>query len=1136
MDSIESARQIAAALHAELIGLGHDPWHPFQFVSAEVSRRDFDALPVLEGAAILNGGRASLAAKDNLIVYESRGTPFDHAFLIAHEIGHLVLGDAEENGLAPSTIDPARSAEAVPDGIYRVVDYSARQRREIQMDLFGRELLLPRAWVRKLHIEEGLTASAIAERFGAPFDVVAQQLLDALFLPQISPEAQSAERADRPPLNEQQQQAAGHRGKPYILEAGPGTGKTQTLITRIDGLLKEGVDPRRILVLTFSNKAAGELSDRLAALDKAAAAAMWIGTFHAFGLDVVKRFFADLNFTHEPRLMDRTEVVELYEDRFPHLRLQHYKNVYDPTEMVVDLLAAVSRAKDEVVDAPAYAQLAAAMQEKATTADELTAAEKAKEVAAFYADYEATKLSENCIDFGDLVMLPVQLLEGAPSIQAHFRSLYEHVLVDEYQDVNRSSVRLLLALCNRGHNLWVVGDAKQSIYRFRGASSFNMVRFRGYDFPEGEEGHLEINYRSHEEIVAAYSAFAVNMAANAGSPPLKAERGESRHKPEFRKAVKASDQTVAIADAIEEMRSAGYEYRDQAVLCSGNDRLSDLAEELERLEVPVLFLGSLFERPEVKDVFSMLSILVDPRAMGLVRIGCLPEFKLSMENLTVVLEHLRAHPGQANDWLAHIPNIEGLTAAGVAALAALKSSLEGFSAQDQPWNVVGSILLDRTRMAARLATSSSVADRTRCIAIWQLMNFMRAVQPAKKGLPIQRMLDRVRRLLRLGDDKDLRHLPEAAQKIDAVRLMTMHGAKGLEFKVVHIPGMNQNTLPRAAQPSACPPPPGMVEGAEENWVEFAKAEHAKEQECLFYVALSRAKDRLLMYAPTKNANNASRPTSSFISRIETRIETADTQPSRALPVATKDADIEIVINSEVSFDASQISLYDSCPRRFFYTHILQIGGRRTRTALTQLHDAIRAVYQDHIRQGAADHDALGDKAVATLKEHGLEGHGYLPEYVELARNMVEFFASSRAGMVSEAPAPILLKVGDEQLVIRPDDVLTSPDGTKRLRRIKTGHFRSKEDKQIDTAAFVLAAQKAFPGAKVELVHLADQRITEPSLSEKELKNRKDKLSGVLLGIHSGQFPTESSRFSCPACPAFFICGPVPEGKLHKSSK
>lgn len=1133
MDSIESARQIAAALHAELIALGNDPWQSLQLVSAEVGRRDFDACPVQTGSAVLRGSRASLAAEDNLILYENCGTQFDHAFLIAHEIGHLILGDAEENAQAQYTIDPARSTEAAPDGIDRVVDYSARQRREIQMDLFGRELLLPRTWVRQLHLEHGFTASEIAERIGAPFDVVAQQLLDALLLPHIAQEEPEDERVE-PTLNPLQRRAAEHRGKPFILEAGPGTGKTQTLIRRIDGLLQEGVDPRRILVLTFSNKAAGELTDRLAVLDKTAAANMWIGTFHAFGLDVVKRFHEELGFTGEPRLMDRTEAVELYEERFPHLRLQHYQNVYDPTEIIVALLAAVSRAKDEVVDASVYAELATAMQDKATSAEELMAAERAREVATFYADYEATKLSENCIDFGDLVMLPVQLLERDQRIRAHFQSLYEHVLVDEYQDVNRSSVRLLLALCGQSDKLWVVGDAKQSIYRFRGASSFNMERFRTSDFPNGDEGHLEDNYRSYKEIVDAYSSFATDMAANSGSKALEAKRGAGGIKPEFRKTQKASDQTVAIADAIEGMATAGYAYRDQAVLCSGNDRLAALAEELERLNIPVLFLGSLFERAEVKDLLSLLTIFVDPRAMGLVRVGCLPEFELSMEDLTRVLHYLRVHTGELNDWLMRISEIEGLTSEGEAALMSLKAALGGFSAESLPWRIIASILLDRTRIAARLATSSSVSDRTRCIAIWQLMNFMRTAQPSQKGLPVQRMLDRIRRLLRLGDDKDLRHLPDAAQKIDAVRLMTMHGAKGLEFKVVHIPGMNQNTLPRAAKSSSCPPPPGMVEGAWEDGAEFAKAEHAKEQECLFYVALSRAKDRLIMYAPTRNANNASRPSSIFISRIAGLIDTADVHPSRALPNAAEDIDIEIVIDD--SFDASQISLYESCPRRFFYTHILQIGGRRTRTALVQLHDAVRSVYQAHIQQGNDANDGLGDKAIAALKEHGLEGHGYLPEYEELARSMVEFFASSRAGMVSETPAPMLLKVGEEQLVIRPDDVLNGPDGTKYIRRIKTRHFRSKEDKQIDTAAFVLAAQKAFPGAKVELVHLADQTITAPSLSETEIKNRQAKLSGVLQSIRSGQFPAENSRYSCPACPAFFICGPVPEGKLHKSTK
>lgn len=1130
MDSIESARQIAAALHEYAVEGGQEPWNPFQFAMAEVARRGYDAEAVTPGAAMLNGGRATLIADEALILFEDVDNPFEKAFLIAHEIGHIELGDVADN--APTLeIDMARVSEASPVGIDRVVDYSARQRREVQMDLFAREFLLPRTWIRKLHVDDGLTASVIAERLGAPFEAVAQQLLDALLLPQIVPETQ--EQQPKKMLNDLQLAAANHRGKPYLLEAGPGTGKTQTLIKRIEGLLAAGVDPRRILVLTFSNKAAGEMAERVASTNKEAAASMWIGTFHAYGLDVIRRFYTDLDFAREPRLLDRTEAVELLEEEFPRLRLKHYRNLYDPTQQIVDLLSAISRAKDEVVDAIEYAELANAMLEKATSDDEWKAAEKALEAAKMYEIYEVLKQSENYIDFGDLVMLPVKLLERNPHIRAHFQSLYDHVLVDEYQDVNRSSVRLLIALCGDGENLWAVGDAKQSIYRFRGASSVNMSRFRGLDFPGGIDGRLEINYRSFEEIVDAFSAFATGMMASLGPSALKASRGKGGHRPEFRTTEKSGNQTVALAEAIEEMRKAGYSYRDQAVLCSGNERLAVLAEELERLGIPVLFLGSLFERPEVKDMFALLSILNDPRAMGLIRLACWLEFRMSLEDVTIVLDHLRSDPSEPKVWLENTSAIPGLSDSGKASLSKLAEVLDGFSSESKPWQIIAAVLLDRTHIAARLSNSTEVADRTRCIAIWQLMNFMRVTQPSVKGLPVPRLLDRVRRLLRLGDDKDLRHLPAAAQKIDAVRLMTMHGAKGLEFKVVHIPGLNQGTLPRSSKSPACPPPDGMIEGTEGSFLALMKAEHDKEQECLFYVALSRARDRLLMYAPTKTVNNASRQQSSYITRIQALIAAQHVTPVRELPAAKEDADIEIVLCRTVSFDAMQISLYESCPRRFFYTHLLQIGGRRTKTPLIQMHDAVRTVFQRHIEEGGDEsEDKLDRKVTDALKEHGLEDHGYLSEFEMLAQAMVRYFVSSRKDMDSEPAKPIVLSLGDESIIVRPDDVLIRPDGGKTFRRIKTGHIR-KYDDQVDTAAFVLATKKTFPDAKVETVYLADQEIQEATFTPKVLQNREVKLSGIMTKIRSGQFPTEQSPFSCPSCPAFLICGPVPEGKLQK---
>jgi len=1127
MDSVELARQVAAELHARLVAAGADPWSPYAFAVAQANRRGIDVEATAAGAALLNGGRATFVAADDLILHENAGSSFEQAFLVAHEIGHVELGD-DPDGEPTPTIDPARAAEPSPVGMDRVVDYGRKQRREVQMDLFARELLLPRSVARALHVDQGLSASAIAAKLGAPFEVIAQQLFDALLLPQVPP-ATAATPVERP-LNPLQAAAAAHRGEAYLLEAGPGTGKTQTLIARVESLLEEGVDPRRILLLTFSNKAAGEMAERIARKSPEAAAAMWIGTFHAFGLDILRRFHAELGLPKDPRMMDRTEAVELLEEEFPRLRLAHYRNLYDPTQIIADMLAAISRAKDEVVDAETYAALADAMLAKAAGSE---AAERAGEVARVYAAYEQLKRNAHCVDFGDLVALPVKLLDSDVVICAALRAQYDHVLVDEYQDVNRSSVRLLNALRPDGHNLWMVGDAKQSIYRFRGASSFNMTRFGEEDFPGGKRGRLKRNYRSVPEIVASFSAFAVTMRAGDADSGLEAERGGNGQKPALRTVQRADQQQVALAEAIEALRGDGYAYRDQAVLCTGNEKLSTIGQDLERLGVPVLFLGSLFERAEVKDLLALLSVLVDRRAMGLVRIACWPDFTMAFADVAATFAHLRTLEHKPGDWLQYADTIPGVSEAGRQALAKLATALSGFDQTSSPWTVLASLLLDRTRIAARLCASEDLADRTRGIAIWQFLNFLR-VQPAGRGLPIMRALDRVRRLVRLGDDRDLRQLPAAAQHLDAVRLMTVHGAKGLEFGGVLIAGLNSDTIPHTPQAPPCPAPDGMIAGEEGGALEAFYASQAEEQECLLYVALSRARDRLILYAPTEKKNGHNRPLSPFLDRLGSTITRQQIVPARVLPDATEAREIELVIDGRLSFGASQIALYESCPRRFFYTHVLQVGGRRTATPFMLLHEAVRSVVQIVIASDTLmTEQELEQRIDAALTDQKLGSHGYLAEFRDLALTMLRFFLANRAAAVIEAPMALSLDFGGEEVIVLPDDVLVRPDGLRIVRRVSTGHMRSAEGKDVGAAALMLAVRQAFPGALAELVHLSDAEAHPLALSARELKGREDKLAKFLGDIRAGRFPAEVSSRTCPNCPAFFICGQTPDGPLKK---
>ena len=284
-------------------------------------------------------------------------------------------------------------------------------------------------------------------------------------------------------------------------------------------MINEGIDPSAILVLTFSNRAAGELAERLAAAAPDSASRIWIGTFHAFGLDLIRRYHDRLGLPSNLSLFDRSDAIEVLEEILPTLPLVHYRNLWDPTLVLRDVLVAISRAKDELADPARYRELAETMLRSTHDDEARKAAEKCLEVAHIYEIYEKAMHDRGAVDFGDLVMRPALLLEADAALRAETLFRHRHVLVDEYQDVNHASTRLLRAIAGDGRRLWVVGDSRQSIYRFRGASSANMVAFI-HDYAETAIDQLSVNYRSTQQVVDAFVAFAPNMGASSGMLPL----------------------------------------------------------------------------------------------------------------------------------------------------------------------------------------------------------------------------------------------------------------------------------------------------------------------------------------------------------------------------------------------------------------------------------------------------------------------------------------------------------------------------------------------------------------------------------------------------------------------------------------
>ncbi len=1121
MDRIEAVRRCAARLHTERRSKGGDPTQPYSFALQEAEARDYEVRKLAPDHPQLKGGRALLQPRAKVILHEDTGNEFLNAFLVAHELGHDEFGGGID---VPPTvnIDPARSSAPASVGADRVVDYSNRARQEVQMDMFAREFLFPRSLAWSWHVEDNLGAKEISERLGAPYDMVAVQLFDALLLPVLeeTPDVASPPK----PLNREQQLAADHDGKALLLKAGPGTGKTQTLVGRLSVLRDRAVQPESILLLTFSNKAAGEMTDRALRVWPEAAGAAWIGTFHSFGLDILRRFHDRVGLPADPRMIDTTEAIALLEDEFPRLRLKHFNELWDPTDTLRNILSAISRAKDEVVDNIRYRELAEQMMAVATTDEDIVAAEKCLEIAAVFDLYEELKAARGEVDFGDLVARPTMLLESDAEVRAELQRLYDHVLVDEYQDVNRASVRLLKALKPDGTNLWVVGDAKQSIYRFRGASSFNIDRFETEDFLGGASLPLSINYRSSQEICDTFKGFAqTRMAAAEPGFEAKAHKGSNGISPVF-VSVDSKDREIdEIASRIRDACSETTSFRDQAVICKGNARLAEIAAGLEARGIPVLFLGPLFDRPEIKQALSLLSLVVDPRAMGLTCVASLLPFQLTIEDVSSCVEAVRSTEKPLPlDWRQTLSGLEALSDGGQISLARLIEAFGEFEPTSTAWRVITTIYLDRTRLAAEIAKEAKSGNANPAIALWQFQNFLRSTLPKRSGYPIRDLLDHIRRLVILSDERDLRDLPDAAQSIDAVRIMTIHGSKGLEFKVLHLPALTSRSIPLSAkQNRGLAPPDGMIEGAPFKGCDALTSGHDEEQQCLFFVALSRAEERLILYAYSKR--------SKFVDDISGHVPSEAPQSASAEGAVSANG-IKLEVDGIARISPSQLAAYEKCPRRFFFAHVLQVGGRRAESPLMRMHNAVQAVV-DELTSRLNDEPSEAELAAimdTAWNNNGPVEHGYASEYRQISNELLQFFRLVRTGEKRRAPTPISLKFGEAEIVVSAHEEVDAGSG-RVLRRIKTGRKTTNAADSLDAAAFQLAAEGHGEAEFVFLTGATQDRLT---MSSTKLGNRKTKIAQAAIAILEGRFPPKRSD-RCARCAYFFICNEPPSGLLRK---
>jgi DNA helicase-2/ATP-dependent DNA helicase PcrA len=1138
VEAFDAVRRSAAHLHEEAVKEGADPLNPVSLVEKAVAHLGLELYRLEPGDPALKGARALFDDQSGSIFCERTDDAGEEAVLIGHEVGHACVHVASCS-CSKEDVDASRPEEASPVGLQRVEDYGVRERQELQANVFSRELVFPRSLARLLFVKEGMNASEIATRLMLPKNLVRQQLFDALLLPE-TPEQAPVPPGPTPPVSRDpsQDRATIHRGSPFLLQAGPGTGKTRTLVKTVLKLLEEGVHPSAILILTYSNRAAGELSERIALAAGEASTKIWTGTFHAFGLDLLRRYHDKLGLPPQPPLFDKSDAVAVLEDLLPTMPLVHYQNLWDPRLVLRDIVSTIYRAKDELTDPKRYRALADEMRRKATNSDEIEAAEKCLEIALVYDHYEAALTKKGAVDFGDLIMRPALLLESDANVQAEVRLRHRHILVDEYQDVNRASARLLKAVAGDGKRLWVVGDARQSIYRFRGASSANMVGF-GRDYPDSKADQLEVSYRSTQQVVDVVTSIAPRMGASEGMLPLAitADRGSGSSGPEIRRYESPDDEVEGVAASIRELGKKGVPLRKQAVLCRTNSRLSEIASALEARGIPVLHLGSLFEREEVRDLLSLMSLVADSLGDGLIRVAAQDRYGSTLQDVYLVLRWLQTSGLTTLTALPVLSQIPGLSPTAVEGLTRLAADLNGVQIAVMPWEFLATYLLDRTDVVREMSQAKTVQGRMGAVAVWQFLNFVREQSPSGSGLSIRRVLDRVRNIVLLAEERDLRQVPAAALHLDAVKLLTVHGSKGLEFEAVHVPGLTVAGFPLSYRGQRCPPPTGMIEGASGTVSDDAKQSHLREEECLFFVAVSRARTHLVLHLCQKQDNGNKRNPSPFLDWIPKALAAEVKDPARLPlpPGAPRPQPISVVLPTDWHVSGGQLGLYDKCPRRFFYTHVLGLRGARKITPFTVTHDCLYELMgwlADARRDASPTLVEAEDAFEAIWRTRGPIKHGYVDEYRRLASKLIGALLAAGAGQKFRDSEPIAINLPNGQVAVKPDEIAELPDGSVVLRRINTGQKSSDEYDRLDYVLYHLAGEARFGTRfRIDAVHLSDELVEVVTLSTKKISGKKEKSNEMLSAITAGHFPVEIDSVTCPRCPHFFVCSAVPKGRL-----
>lgn len=647
-------------------------------------------------------------------------------------------------------------------------------------------------------------------------------------------------------LNPEQLEAVTHQQGPLLIIAGAGTGKTTVITKRVEHLiLEKKVSPSHILALTFTEKAAAEMVTRIDEILPYGYTNLWIETFHAFCDRLLRQESIHIGLNPGFDLLTEAESLLFLRKHLFKFELQYFRPLGNPMKFLQGMLTHFARLKDDDITPEQYLTFSKTLSKRSDI--EEVEKQKTMELAKAFETYEKLKTKEGVMDFSDLISNTLKLLRARPNILKQYQEQFEYILVDEFQDTNYAQNEMAILLAGKKQNITVVGDDDQSIYRWRGAALANMLQFRSH-FPNAKIISLTKNYRSTQIILD--SSYKLIQNNNPDRLEIKenidkkliAVRGIQGDGIEFLHGTRAEDEAELVTQKIkEDIIKNKRKFNDYAILVRANDHALPFQRALERLKIPYQFLGPghLFQQDEIKDLICYLRVLSDIEdSSSLYRILTLPLFSIQARDIATLLTHSKKNNLTLFESMEQVDETS-LTTEGKESvkriLEMIKKHLEQIP-QENAGQILYHFMEDSGLMGHYLDPSSLKTER-QAQNIAKLFDKLQSYATNHDDASVFAIVDWIDLSMELGES------PLAAEvdwtENNAVNILTVHSSKGLEFPVVFMVNLVTQRFPSRDRKEQIPVPLELIKE------ELPQGdENLEEERRLFYVAMTRAKDKL----------------------------------------------------------------------------------------------------------------------------------------------------------------------------------------------------------------------------------------------------------------------------------------------------